>query len=144
MKEIRPRLFALASRAVWIPSEICLVVCDVHLGFAGAQRRRGQLGPLAERDAAARLSHQLDLLSPTKIVVLGDLVHAPRACAEQRRLVETTVEAWAARTEVILVEGNHDRGLERDFAPLPLRRAPSREAPRTDRRPRQPPGFPLA
>lgn len=129
MIEIRPGLFALPSRAVWIPSESCLLVCDVHLGFAWAQRRRGLLGPLVEGDAAARLSHLLDRFNPARLVVLGDLVHAPRPCAEERRLIETAVEAWASRTEIILVEGNHDRGVERDFAGLPLRVEPYWEAP---------------
>jgi len=59
-------------------------------------------------------------LSPTQIVFLGDLVHAPRPAPQERHAVEVTIANLAARAHVVVVLGNHDRGFTRDFASLPV------------------------
>lgn len=97
-----------------------MIVADLHLGYAWAQRRRGQLGPLTEGGVRAKLESAVADTRPRRIVMLGDLVHAPRPLPDERRLVEETVLALAGGRELILVQGNHDRAFRRDFAHLPV------------------------
>jgi len=94
-------------------------MADVHLGYGWALRRRGQLGPVGDDLVCRKLMETVDELDPTSIVFLGDLVHAPKPAPEERAAVENTVRALAERAEVIVVLGNHDRGLVRDFPSLP-------------------------
>ena len=49
-----PGLAAHPSGALWIPESRTLLVADLHLGYGWAQRRRGELGPLADFRAAIR------------------------------------------------------------------------------------------
>jgi metallophosphoesterase superfamily enzyme len=46
---------------------------------------------------------------------LGDLVHAPRPSASEFAFISETLHQVRQRAELILVAGNHDRGLPRDF-----------------------------
>jgi metallophosphoesterase superfamily enzyme len=118
------KLVPHASGALWLPDLRTAILADLHLGYSWAQRRRGELGPLAAGGAAARLRRAVDELRPERVVLLGDLYHAPRPSAEERRMVE---DALALVTgELVLVRGNHDRRIERDFAKaaVPEWRAP--------------------
>lgn len=119
--EVRPGLFACPGPALWIESQSTLLVADLHLGYAWAQRRRGQLGPLASGDARARVLSLLHRFRPKRLVIAGDLVHAPRPCAAEREEIESAVGEMSRHCELILVRGNHDRGFGRDFHNLPVR-----------------------
>jgi hypothetical protein len=104
-----------ASGALWLPDEGASLVADVHLGYAWAQRRRGELGPLADGGARERLEDLVEELRPRTLVFLGDLVHAPKPSSEERAVVEETIESLASRTNLVLVSGNHDRAFTRDY-----------------------------
>ncbi len=110
--------FGHASGALWLPAERTLFVADAHLGYGWAQRRRGELGPLADEKIRVQLLSTLDELAPQTLVFLGDLVHAPRPAAEEQRLIADILRAASTKARVIIVRGNHDRGFERDFSAL--------------------------
>ncbi len=97
-----------------------LLVADVHLGYAWAQRRRGELGPLADCESEDKLLTVAAEFQPRTILFLGDLVHAPNPGAEERQGIESTLRRLAAGCRLVLVKGNHDRAFERDFASLGL------------------------
>lgn len=114
-------LVAHSSGALWIPSSRTLMVADIHLGYSWAQRRRGELGPLADERAKAKLQSACDTLDPAEIVFLGDLVHAPRPCLPERQWIEQTLTELSQRIRLTAVRGNHDRAFAREFGALPIR-----------------------
>lgn len=116
--ELLPGVFGHASGALWIEERRTLLIADAHLGYGWAQRRRGELGPVGDGRAQDRLLEVAAELEPSKVVFLGDVVHAPRPAPEERALIEKTLAAMQQRTEVIVVQGNHDRGFARDFGRL--------------------------
>lgn len=116
--EVRPGMYACPGPALWVAAERSLLIADLHLGYAWAQRRRGQLGPLAKGDVRERVLGLIDRFQPKRLIVVGDLVHAPRPSGEERMEIESTVGEIGGRCEVILVRGNHDRGFARDFGNL--------------------------
>jgi len=117
------KLFAHPSGALYIPEEETALFADLHLGYAWAQRRRGQLGPVADGGAVEKFLATLAELSPKRVVLLGDVYHAPRPSEAERDQVERALDA--VRGELVIVRGNHDRALLRDFgkAPVPEWRA---------------------
>lgn len=116
--EIGPGRFAHCSGALWIPDLRTTLIADLHLGYAWAQRRRGEMGPTVEGGIRRKLELLIDDLQPEHLVVLGDLVHAPRPSPAERAIIEDTIRSLQTRTHVILVPGNHDRGFMRDFPGL--------------------------
>lgn len=96
------------------------VIADAHLGYSWAQRRRGELGPLADATTRDKLVRLCDDLKPQRIVFLGDLVHAPRPCEPERQWIEETITGLSKRAELIAVRGNHDRAFAREFGHLPI------------------------
>lgn len=115
MAEIGPGRWAHASGALWLPEARTVIIADAHLGYGWAQRRRGELGPLVDETMPEKIAAVLDELKPSRVVMLGDVVHAPEPAPAERQLVSRTLEAIAARAELVLVRGNHDRGLAADF-----------------------------
>ena len=102
-----------ARRSAWLEADRILVVADLHLGYAWAQRSAGNLIPLSRSvDALDRLNALIDAYSPVRTVLLGDIVHdavdVEPITAELLRLRDDL----GARTEIILVAGNHDRRLQ--------------------------------
>ena len=65
------------SGALWLPARRTALIADLHLGFAWAQRRRGELWPLTDAGAKVRLEALCDELKPKTLVLVGD--------TEQRR-----------------------------------------------------------
>ena len=49
---------------------------------------------------------------------LGDIVHAPRPCEQERAWIENVLSEIASNSEVIAVRGNHDRRFAAEFAHL--------------------------
>jgi uncharacterized protein len=113
-------LYAHASGALWIPETTTVVAADVHLGYSWAQRRRGELGPLADARTREKLLALRDQLRPGRFVFLGDLVHAPRPCAPERAWIEDVLRQLAADAQLVAVRGNHDRRFAAEFAHLPF------------------------
>ncbi|HYC50742.1 MAG TPA: ligase-associated DNA damage response endonuclease PdeM [Gemmatimonadaceae bacterium] len=98
------------TAALYWPRERTLVVADAHFGKAAAFRRSGVFVPETTTDAAlGRLDHLIDRYDATRIVFIGDFLHA-----KEGRHPETlaNIERWRGRysaIEMILVRGNHDR-----------------------------------
>ena len=104
----------LPERAVWWPSQRAMLVTDVHLGKDQVFRRNGiavPAGPTtADLDALGDL---LTRFRPDRLVILGDLVHAPPT---PRDTWAAELHRWReahAHVNVQLVRGNHDRRIER-------------------------------
>lgn len=116
--EIHPGLLAHASGALWIEEIATAVIADLHLGYSWAQRRRGELGPLADERTRAKLLAMRDSLRPRQIVFLGDVVHAPRSCVPEREWIEGTMRDLSATSGLVVVRGNHDRRFASEFSEL--------------------------
>ncbi len=114
--EIGPGRWAHPSGALWLPDEGALLIADVHLGYGWAQRRRGELGPLLDETLPAKMARVLDELAPRRVILLGDIVHAPNPAPDEHALIERTLAALTARAELVLVRGNHDRLFAEQFA----------------------------
>ncbi len=95
-------------------------MADLHLGYSWAQRRRGELGPLADFQARDKLLKLCAELEPQQIVFVGDLVHAPRPCQPERAYIEETLSLLAKQAAIVAVRGNHDRAFAREFGHLAL------------------------
>lgn len=111
-------LEAHASGALWLPDTQTALIADIHLGYSWAQRRRGELGPLADSKTREKLFRVRDELRPKHFVFLGDLVHAPRPCTPEREWIEATLQQLAGTAELIAVRGNHDRLFAAEFGHL--------------------------
>ena len=98
------------SGGLWLPGQGTALLADLHLGFAWAQRRRGELWPLTDGGARERLESLCRDLRPAQLVLLGDVIHAPHPGPDEARLIADTLAALSQLTEVICVAGNHDRG----------------------------------
>ena len=84
----------LAERAVWWPRGATLFVADLHFGKAAAFRSAGIPVPGGTTAAdTARLSALVRRHSAARLVVLGDLLHAPTGRAEATM---ETVREWRA------------------------------------------------
>jgi DNA ligase-associated metallophosphoesterase len=102
----------LPQRAVWWEATRTLLVADVHLGKAETLASLGVPAPdgVAAHDLA-RLSELVAMCGAQRVIVLGDLLHAPAGLTPE--LVES-VRQWRqkhATLELCLVPGNHDRKL---------------------------------
>ena len=118
---VLPGLCAHESGTLWLPDTQTAIIADVHLGYSWAQRRRGELGPLADSRTREKLFALAEELRPKQIVFLGDLVHAPRPCSPEREWIEETLTMLSRNSELIAVRGNHDRAFAREFGHLPIR-----------------------
>jgi uncharacterized protein len=104
------RVWLLAERAVFRPAGKTLLVADLHLGKPASFRAAGLPVPESVMQAdLERLTKTVESTGASKLVILGDLIHA-RSGQTPR-----TVEAFAdwrnrhADLDVLLVRGNHDR-----------------------------------
>lgn len=124
LKALRPqwhvvhgeRLALLAQRAVWWPTRSTLIVADLHLGKSELYRSLGVPMPSGIGDESlARLSALVSACDAQRIVVLGDLVHAPAGLTTAvRGAASVAFAAIRGRGAALtLVRGNHDRKLDR-------------------------------
>ena len=99
----------LPQGALWWPARRTLLVADVHVGKAAAFGALGVPVPgAADAGTLARLGALLGATGAARLVVLGDLLHAP---ASQSAAVLAQLAAWRARhaaVDMVLVRGNHD------------------------------------
>jgi len=113
-------MLAHPSGALWLPAARTVLIADLHLGYSWAQRRRGELGPLADFRARDKLLRLCAELTPRHIVFVGDLVHAPKPCAPERAYIEETLTLLGQQAQITAVRGNHDRAFAREFGHLAL------------------------
>lgn len=103
------RLVLLPERAAYWERRRTLLVADTHFGKAATFRAAGIPVPRGTTTASlARLDSALARTGATRIVFLGDFLHA-----REGREAETTrvVGEWRSRNavvEMLLVRGNHD------------------------------------
>ena len=104
----------LSDRAVWWAARRTLVVADMHLGKAATFRAAGI--PVPESVTVFdldRLSRLLREFAARRLLVLGDLLHAPAGMTPD---VLDRVTEWRAAhrgVEIVLIRGNHDRRVGR-------------------------------
>ena len=107
-------------RAVWLERERVLVISDLHLGYAWAQRYEGQLMPIgAPDDTVSRIDALCREYRPAQLILLGDIVHRAlpvQGIESELRQLLAAVDQLQVRPAFIL--GNHDRHLEKLFAKL--------------------------
>jgi DNA ligase-associated metallophosphoesterase len=101
---------ASPAGTLWWPRRRTLLVADLHLGKPAAFRAAFVPVPdgACGRDLA-RLSEHIERLTPARLVVLGDLLHA-RSARTRETLVE--LASWRRRHDalkVLLIRGNHDQ-----------------------------------
>lgn len=97
------------------------LIADIHLGYSWAQRRRGELGPLADERSREKLLRLREELQPKRFIFLGDLVHAPRPCDPERAWIEDLLQDLSHSAELIAVRGNHDRAFAQEFGHLSIK-----------------------
>jgi DNA ligase-associated metallophosphoesterase len=113
-REVAPGIVLDARRAVWLSAERVLIVADLHLGYAWAQRSAGNLVPLSRCvDPLDRLSALLDAYSPVRTVLLGDIVHDAVDVEPLTADLQRLRDDLGTRTEIVLIAGNHDRRLQK-------------------------------
>ena len=94
--------------ALFHQRERWLAVADLHFGYELSQRAAGALVPLwGMATISQRLTDLVDEYEPRRLIILGDLVHDKTAAREAAQLLRE----FAARCEVVVVAGNHDRQL---------------------------------
>lgn len=102
------RLILLPRRGIWWPARSELIVADVHLGKCQAYRASGVAIPLGVLEAdLACLTTMVAETGATRLIVLGDLIHAGIGLSPQ---VIERVAAWQADlpAAIELIPGNHD------------------------------------
>jgi DNA ligase-associated metallophosphoesterase len=107
-----------AQRAAFWHETSTLLVADIHLGRQQAWRAGGvpisdaaQIASLDE--PLQRLAALLDVTGAKRLLVLGDLLHAPAGLTDTMIL---RVAAWRERHAHVrfeIIPGNHDRKLDR-------------------------------
>lgn len=109
----------LPGRAAVVTAAETLLVADLHLGKAAAFRHAGI--PVPEGSAQADLERLARLVGERavhRLLILGDLFHAQSGCTDRVRAEFRAFRERIPQAEVVLVLGNHDRGLAaqaRDF-----------------------------
>ncbi len=103
------RVELLAERALHWPRERTVFVADVHLGKAASFRAGGVPVPRgATANDLARLSALLRRTNATRLVVLGDFLHAAAGRVAALDAAFTAWRAVHADVAITLVRGNHD------------------------------------
>src|SRR5262245_47992315 len=103
------KLSLLPERALWWPAAGTLFIADVHLGKAGVFRAAGLPVPEATHQSdLSRLNRALQISAARRLVILGDLFHAPIPDKESTRELLRTWRGQQDHLEMILVPGNHD------------------------------------
>nr|WP_275401540.1 ligase-associated DNA damage response endonuclease PdeM [Wenzhouxiangella limi] len=106
------RLELRCERALFWPERKTLLVADVHLGKDQVFRQQGLAVPAGVvSDDLRRLGALVENTGATRLIILGDLVHAPPRPGD---LWPMEIGAWRAQHPALsvgLVQGNHDRAL---------------------------------
>ena len=105
-------LVLLAEKAIWRPASEELFVADLHLGKAEVFQACGI--PLPSDDDRAtllRLETLCERWRPKRVVILGDLIHGRLGLTDRLRADLRNLHR-RLHAEVMLIGGNHDRGVQ--------------------------------
>lgn len=104
------RLTLHTERAIFWSAQRTLMVSDVHFGKGAVFRRAGIAVPSGDTDDdLARLDGLIAAFAPSRLIVLGDLVHGE---ATARSTWVDRVRTWRQQhtaVDMLLIAGNHDR-----------------------------------
>lgn len=104
------QMVLLADRGLYWSARATLLIADPHFGKAATFRMAGLFVPKGTTALALqRLDHLVRQTGATRMVFLGDFLHAREGRSESM-LAE--VAAWRSKhagVELVLVRGNHDR-----------------------------------
>lgn len=107
----------MPERCVYWPDRRMLIAADLHLGKCDTFRAAGLVMPAAVmagvlEEQLARLSRALAATGAERLMVVGDLLHAPAGLTAP---MIDAVSRWRASAPVrfTLVAGNHDRRVDR-------------------------------
>lgn len=104
------RVVLLPEHALWMPERTTLLVADAHFGKAATFRAGGIFVPRGTTvTTLARLDRALARTSATRVIFLGDLLHAREGRSPETLRLVAEWRASRAAVEVVLVRGNHDR-----------------------------------
>lgn len=104
------------DRALYWPRKKTLFVTDLHLGKVGHFHLAGiPLPSQIVHEDFKRLDRLLSVYDVTTLVFLGDLFHS--YWNKESSLFLNWYEKWS-QVEMILIEGNHDRWVKKDYYQL--------------------------
>src|SRR5436305_7353805 len=87
--EVADGIFLDGRLALFHKQERWLAVADLHFGYELSQRAAGNLFPLwGMQTIEKRLKELLRAYNPTRLIILGDLVHDCVAAREATHLVK--------------------------------------------------------
>lgn len=127
--EVVSGVMADARRALWLPEVGGLVISDTHFGHGWVERSRGQLLPVGDGEASIPVLFELLRdYRPRELIIAGDVVHAAsKVQAVAEPLEQLSQKCVELGVELVLVLGNHDRGLREMVSRLGLRARVDRE-----------------
>jgi DNA ligase-associated metallophosphoesterase len=98
------------SGAMWLERERTLVVADLHFekGSSYAARFGQMLPPYDTRETLDRLDREIALLSPDRLIFLGDSFHDGDGEARLAEDDARRLEGLALGRELVWAVGNHD------------------------------------
>ena len=97
------------SGAMWMPETGTLIAADLHLEKGSAYARRGQmLPPYDSRATLAKLRAEIEDLSPSRVILLGDSFHDRQSIARLAECDRSEIAALATGCDWIWLTGNHD------------------------------------
>jgi len=103
-------LSLMADRSLYWAKAKTLLVADPHIGKAATFRAGGIFVPRGTTSGTlTRLDTALARNRTTRLIVLGDLLHAREGRSPETLRVVADWRAAHASLDVILVRGNHDR-----------------------------------
>ena len=111
--EVAPGLVVTREFALWIPEERTAAISDLHLGFEAALAEQGVSIPrFQRREILERLRRLLDRYEPKRLVIAGDFKHEfSRNLVDEWVEIKQVLRFLQARTEPVVVRGNHDNYL---------------------------------
>lgn len=103
--------YLLPEKALFRPEHDTLYIADTHFGKATTFRRHALYVPEGSTaDDLTRLSQALISTQARRLVILGDLLHAPEGRDPKMLAGVTRWRDQHPDLEIVLVRGNHDRG----------------------------------
>ena len=102
-------LVFLPEKALWVEQQRLLLIADVHLGKADHLQAHGIAIPSdGERANLERIAQLSRRWQPAELIVLGDLVHHPKAISSELEQRVVSLQE-SLNCPITWVEGNHDR-----------------------------------